>query len=121
MKKSLLTLLFGLVLAQPLSLSLAEDGSPSQGEAAAVQDERIRVDEKGRIHLDFVDAEVVDVAQSISELTKKNFIIDDKVKGKITIISPLAVSVQEAYQAFISALEVKNFSVVPAGKMLKII
>ncbi|MEZ4704686.1 MAG: type II secretion system secretin GspD [Bdellovibrionota bacterium] len=98
-----------------------EESSSSSSSSSTSSDERIRVDEKGKIHLDFVNAEIVDVATSISELTKKNFIIDDKVKGKITIISPKSVSVQEAYQAFISALEVKNFTVVPAGKMLKII
>ncbi len=74
-----------------------------------------------KVNLDYVNAEIGEIAKSIAELTGKNFIIDDKVRGKITIISPNPVSVHEAYQAFVSALEVKNYTVVQAGKMLKII
>lgn len=71
--------------------------------------------------MDFVNAEISDLAQSIGELTKRNFIIDDKVRGTITIISPQAVTIEEAYQAFISALEVKGFAVTKVGKMNKIV
>lgn len=59
--------------------------------------------------------------QSIGELTKRNFIIDDKVRGTITIISPQPVTIDEAYSAFISALEVKGFAVTKVGQMHKIV
>ncbi|MCB1198488.1 MAG: type II secretion system secretin GspD [Deltaproteobacteria bacterium] len=88
---------------------------------AQVTNEKVKVTEKGMVHLDFVNTEVAEIAKTMGELTERNFIIDDKVRGKITIISPKAVSVAEAYQAFISALEVKNFTVVKVGKMHKII
>ena len=78
-------------------------------------------DSKGLVNLDFVDAEISEIAKSISELTKRNFILDDKIRGKVTIISPTPVSPEEAYQAFISALEVKGFTIVKAGRLLKIV
>ncbi|MFH1018159.1 MAG: type II secretion system secretin GspD [Pseudomonadota bacterium] len=76
---------------------------------------------KDLVNLDFVNADIAELAKSISELTKRNFIMDDKVHGKVTIISPKPVTSDEAYQAFISALAVQNFTVVPAGKMFKIV
>lgn len=87
---------------------------------AQTPSESIKITEKGLVHLDFVNTEIAEIAKTMGELTKRNFIIDDKVRGKITIISPKAVTVAEAYQAFISALEVKNFTVVKVGKMHKI-
>ncbi len=76
---------------------------------------------KDLVNLDFVNADIAEITKSISELTKRNFIMDDKVHGKVTIISPKPVTSEEAYQAFISALAVQNFTVVPAGKMFKIV
>lgn len=70
---------------------------------------------------DFPNAEIADVVKAISELTGKNFIIDPSIRGKITIIAPTQITVAEAYKAFLSALAINNFSVVPAGKFLKIL
>ncbi|MCI5071576.1 type II secretion system secretin GspD [bacterium] len=80
-----------------------------------------KVTDKGKVNLDFVDAEIAEIAKSISELTERNFVFDEKVRGKITLVSPSPVSIDEAYQAFISALEVKNFTVVKVGKLYKIV
>ncbi|MFM8316339.1 MAG: hypothetical protein ACKOA8_18835, partial [Deltaproteobacteria bacterium] len=56
-------------------------------------------------NFDLPDKEIKDVVTLISKWTGKNFIIDQKVRGRITIMGPSAVSLQEAYQAFLSALE----------------
>lgn len=71
-------------------------------------------------NLDFQDAEIGDVVRTISQLTGKNFILDPAVKGRISIIAPSSVSVDEAYKAFLSALAINGFTVVPSGKFLKI-
>jgi len=89
--------------------------------AATSQNKNIKIDDKGLVNLDFVNTEIAEIAKTMGELTQRNFIIDDKVRGKVTIISPRAVSVAEAYQAFISALEVKGFTVVKVNKMHKIL
>ncbi len=58
--------------------------------------------------------------RAISELTGKNFIIDPGVRGKITIIAPSKITVAEAYKAFLSALAINGFTVVPSGSFLKV-
>src|SRR5690606_7920363 len=58
--------------------------------------------------------------KAISELTGKNFIVEPNVRGKITIIAPTPITVAEAYRAFLSALAINGFTVVPSGKFLKI-
>ncbi len=69
---------------------------------------------------DYPNAEIGDVIRAISQLTGKNFIIDPGVHGKISIIAPTQITVAEAYKAFLSALAINGFTVVPSGKFLKV-
>lgn len=69
---------------------------------------------------DYPNADIADVVTAISELTGKNFIIDPGLHGKISIIAPSRVTVAEAYKAFLAALAINGFTVVPYGKFLKI-
>ncbi|GBC64057.1 type II secretion system protein GspD [Desulfonema ishimotonii] len=71
--------------------------------------------------IDFNDVDISVFIKFISELTQKNFIIDRKVKGKVTIISPSKISVEEAYKVFESVLEVHGFTTVQAGEVTKIV
>lgn len=73
------------------------------------------------ITLDFQNVEMVDMINTISELTGRNFIYDEAVRGKVSILSPQPVSLEEAYRLFLTVLRVKGFTVVPAGKALKIV
>lgn len=69
---------------------------------------------------DYPNADITDVVKAISELTGKNFIIDPGVRGKITILAPSKITVAEAYKAFLSALAINGYAVVPSGGFLKI-
>lgn len=73
------------------------------------------------VTLDFDNVEIGVLVKFVSELTGKNFIIDDKVKGKVTIMSPKKIPVEEVYKVFLSVLEINGFTVVPSGNMIKII
>ncbi|GAB6097745.1 GspD family T2SS secretin variant XcpQ [Desulfatiferula olefinivorans] len=73
------------------------------------------------VHLDFNDVDIRVFIKFISEITGQNFVIDRKVNGKISIISPGAVSIDEAYRVFESVLEVHDFAAVKAGKLIKIV
>ncbi|BCR05980.1 type II secretion system protein GspD [Desulfuromonas versatilis] len=75
----------------------------------------------GKVTLDFRDIELTDLIKTISELTGKNFIYDDTVRGKVTIISPQSMSLDEAYQLFLTVLNVRDFTVVPSGNVNKIV
>ena len=69
---------------------------------------------------DYPNAEITDIVKAISQLTKRNFIIDSGVRGKISIVAPTQITVAEAYKAFLSALAANGFTVVPSGKFFKI-
>tara|TARA_B100001248_G_scaffold258777_1_gene243641 strand:+ start:611 stop:3109 length:2499 start_codon:yes stop_codon:yes gene_type:complete len=69
---------------------------------------------------DYPNADIADVVKAISELTGKNFIIDPNIRGKITILAPSQITKAEAYKAFLSALAMNGFTVVPYGNFLKI-
>ena len=73
------------------------------------------------VTIDFDDVDIALFVKFISELTGKNFVIDQRVKGKVTIISPTKITVEEAYKVFESVLEVNGFTTVPAGNITKIV
>jgi general secretion pathway protein D len=73
------------------------------------------------VSIDFNNVDIVVFIKFMSDLTKQNFIIDDKVKGKVTIISPNQITVDEAYRVFLSVLEVNGYTTVPSGKITKIV
>jgi general secretion pathway protein D len=77
--------------------------------------------EKQLITMDFQDVEIGVLVKFISEITGKNFILDEKVRGKVTVISPTKISIEEAYRVFQSILEVKGFTTLPAGPVTKIV
>ncbi len=78
-------------------------------------------DSKKYVTIDFDNVDISVLVKFVSELTGKNFIIDDKVKGKVTVISPKKIPVSDVYKVFLSVLEVNGFTVVPAGNMIKIV
>jgi len=81
-----------------------------------------RDEETGNVRIDFDDVAITVIIDSISKLTGKNFIYDDRVRGKVTIISPSPVSVPEAWAVFESVLKIKGFTAIPGpAGVLKIV
>ncbi len=64
------------------------------------------------ISLDFNDVELNVVIDTISRMTGYNFIYDDRVRGRVTIVSPTEVTIDQAFAVFESVLKVKGFSLV---------
>ncbi len=71
--------------------------------------------------LNFNEVDISTMVKFISDLTGRNFILDDRVKGKISVYSPSKLSNEEAYNVFVSVLELKGFTVVQSGKVAKIV
>src|SRR5262249_6683566 len=89
---------------------------PFAGSVAAAEPEAARVEPPAQearqdavIALNFQDVELPVLAKFVSEVTGRNFIIDDRVRGKVTIISPTRITPDEAYLVFQSVLQVKGF------------
>ncbi len=78
-------------------------------------------DSRRYVSIDFNDVDITVFIKFIAELTGKNFIVDNRVKGKVTIISPAKISVDEAYLVFESVLEVHGFTTVDSGNVIKIV
>ncbi len=77
---------------------------------------------KGGMLFNFQDADVKAVIKTISQITGKNFVLDPRVKGKISIISAKPVSKTAAYQIFLSALKAQGFTTARVNRdTLKII
>ncbi|MFQ5735879.1 MAG: type II secretion system secretin GspD [Thermodesulfobacteriota bacterium] len=73
------------------------------------------------ITINYVDVELTSIIRILSEMTGKNFIYDDSLKGKVTIIAPEKLTADEALSLFMSALELKNFTMASFGDSYKII
>lgn len=73
------------------------------------------------VRIDFENVDLQAMVRFISKITGKNFIVDDSVRGKVSIVTPDKVSVDQAYQIFLSVLNLKGFTVVQAGPAIKII
>ena len=74
-----------------------------------------------KVRINMNNAEIRTVIQWVSEQTKKNFIIDPRVKGRITVLSNQAMTMDEAYQIFLTALDVYGFAAVESGNNVKVI
>ena len=66
--------------------------------------------------LNVKDAEISSLIKTFSKITKRNYIVDSNVKGKITIHLPTAVTMAEALRILDSVLLLKGFTTVPVGK-----
>lgn len=111
---------------KPLPVAVAED-------AGALPPESVRRDPAGAggappaalpnngtdtgsfTFLDVQDAEIATLVKTFSKLTGRNYIVDNTVKGKITIHLPTAVTMEEALRIFESVLLLKGFTTVPMG------
>lgn len=106
MKKKVLTRRFIPTLAS-LSLAVWLTGAVAAGEKT--------------ITLNMKNADLSAVVATVSEITGKNFIVDPRVKGKVTIISSKPLDKDALYQVFLTVLNVHGFAAVETGEVVKII
>lgn len=103
-------------LMMVLALCAPPFSSPGYAEAVASA--------SNKITLDFNEVEIPVFVRFISELTGKNFVLDEAIKklgGKISVFSPTKVTPDQAYSMFVSALEVSRIAVVPKGAVYQIV
>ncbi|MBA2664203.1 MAG: type II secretion system secretin GspD [Bradymonadaceae bacterium] len=76
-----------------------------------------------KVTIDFRQANLEEVVKFFSGAMNLNFIVADSLKANktITIISPTEVTIDEAYRAFLAALEMNGLTIVPMGNFLKIV
>src|SRR5690554_2902772 len=75
-----------------------------------------------RVTFNLEDADLPDLVRLISNMTGRRFILPGKARNiKASVFAPTQVTAREAYEAFLSILEVNGMTVVPSGRYLKII
>ncbi len=73
------------------------------------------------VTLNLKDADINALVESMSVLTGKNFIVDPRVKGRVTIISSKPMDEKELYEVFLAVLGVHGFAAIPGDKAIKIV
>jgi general secretion pathway protein D len=73
------------------------------------------------VTLNLNDVDINVFIQFVSELTGKNFIVDPRVRGNVTVLAPTRIPVSDMYRIFESVLQIHGFSAVTAGPMVKVV
>ena len=77
--------------------------------------------ETGSWQINLKDAELDAFISEVARITGKNFVIDPRVQGRITIVSSTALDEDGVYELFQSVLRVHGFAAIPAGGVIKIV
>lgn len=72
------------------------------------------------VTLNFRDMDINDLISLISEITHKTFVVDPRVRAKVTVVSSSPLSQEQVYEVFLSILSVHGFAAVPNGAIIKI-
>ena len=117
-------LLLAAILAPPAAARAAErPGGPAA--ASGTGDSCRRLPEGKRLKLNLKpNTDLVDLVSWISAITCKQFIVPGTIPAQsktVTIISPQPITVPEAYDLFLDALDSVGLTVYSSGKVLRVI
>ena len=73
------------------------------------------------VTLNFVNAEIEGVVKAVSEITRKNFMLDPRVKGTINIVSAKPMPSSLVYDVFLSALRLHGYAAIEDYGVIKIV
>lgn len=114
--KPLLTVLCSLLVTFPAYA--APTPAPSSTPLAQPSSSQTSDD---KVVLNFENADIQTVIKAISKLSGKNFVIDPRVKGTVTIVSEKPISKSESYKVLESALRMQGFATVEADGVIKVL
>ncbi|MCC8057727.1 MAG: type II secretion system secretin GspD [Cloacibacillus sp.] len=107
-KKRLLYTLFA-AAAVSLSACTLSAAEPDQEELNLIQAAQ-EMRAAGRVQLNFKDLDMAKFIRFMSELLGENILVNPGVSGKVSVVSPKAVTLKEARQVMLSVLEMNNLS-----------
>ena len=109
-RKRLLALLAALLPALAIS--------PAHGQVRPAQAAQAAGD---RITLNFQDAEIEAVVGAFGHLLNRSFLVDPRVRGKITLETPGPVTRARAYELLQASLRAQGFAVVDSGGLSRVV
>jgi general secretion pathway protein D len=80
-----------------------------------------KVDSEKGVTLNFVNEDIRAVISAMSKSTGKNFLIDPRVNGRITIVSASPLRKSSLYDVFLDALRTHNYVAIEQGDVIKIV
>lgn len=78
-------------------------------------------DDKQEVNLNLQDVDIRVLIDTVAQVSGKNFIVDPRVKGKVSVISGASLDPEQLYDVFLSILEVHNFATVDSGNVIKVL
>ena len=77
--------------------------------------------QEGTFTLNLKNADIHSLIQTVSRQSGRNFVVDPRVKARVTVISSKPLNSDELYETFLSVLQVHGYSAVPSGDLIKIV
>ena len=82
---------------------------------------RPAIAQEGTFTLNLKNADIHSLIQTVSRQSGRNFVVDPRVKARVTVISSKPLNSDELYETFLSVLQVHGYSAVPSGDLIKIV
>jgi len=101
------------------TVTAVEQPASVGGVSMPLLDEPGIADEQISVNFDGVDIRTV--LKTIGDITGINFVVDDSVRGTVTVMSPTTMRLGRVYEVLQSILEVHGYAAVPAGDVVKIV
>lgn len=76
---------------------------------------------EGSLKQNFKQADIKTVIEAVAKITGKNFIIDPRVKGKVTFIAPEGMQPKELYDSLLAVLNVYGYVAIPGDGVIKVV
>lgn len=92
----------------------AQANQPANSESTAP-------DAQAQITLNLQDVDIRVLINTVAEVSGKNFVVDPRVKGKVSVISGASLDPEQLYDVFLSILEVHSFATVDSGSVIKVL
>src|SRR5690606_623945 len=71
--------------------------------------------------LNFVEADVQGVVRALATFTQRNFVVDPRVRGPLTLISEVPVDASTAYSMLLAALRMQGYAVVDVNGVNRVV
>ncbi|MEO4047265.1 type II secretion system secretin GspD [Pseudomonas sp. CAU 1711] len=109
-----------LLLARAIALtSVVATAAAATPVAANAPSERLA--ERGGWTLNLRDADIRDFIEQISSIGGQTFIVDPRVKGRVTVMAQQAMTPDEVHQLFLAVMTTHGFAVAAQGNQLSIV
>ncbi len=77
--------------------------------------------EDNLVSMNFEDTDLRVVIKFVSEITGENFIVDENIKGLVSISGPSKIPLAEVRQVLEAALKTSGYAMVSSGKVTKVV